>query len=104
MDPKLQAINTFQTRVRQMLLRHDKLLKENEELYAMAAKAEKEATELKDQLRQKDNELQTLRLAKMMQISDGDLATAKENVAKMIREVNKCIAMVKAQDTPIPNS
>ena len=33
-------------------------------------------------------------MAKMMTITDGDLEAAKARVQKMIREVNKCIAIM----------
>jgi hypothetical protein len=33
-------------------------------------------------------------MAKMMQITDGDLDNAKARVQKMIRNVNKCIAIL----------
>jgi hypothetical protein len=33
-------------------------------------------------------------MAKMMEISDGDLEGAKERLAKLIRDVNRCIALL----------
>jgi hypothetical protein len=33
-------------------------------------------------------------MAKMMEISDGDLQGAKDRLAKLIRDVNKCIAIL----------
>jgi hypothetical protein len=33
-------------------------------------------------------------MAKMMQITDGDLEDAKARVQKMIRNVNRCIAIL----------
>lgn len=95
----MDTINAFQTRVRQLMLHIDQLLKENEELYGMVAAAEKEAADLKAELRRKEEDLKALRLAKMMSISNGDLDTAKAIITAMIREVNKCMAIVKGQDT-----
>ena len=89
-----QIIATFQTRVRDLLLRFQQLKKENEDLYAMVAKNEEEMKALQAKLAQADNDYNTLKMAKMMEISDGDLETAKARVAKLIREVNKCIAIL----------
>jgi hypothetical protein len=33
-------------------------------------------------------------MAKMLEITDGDLEGAKARVSKMIREVNKCISLL----------
>jgi hypothetical protein len=33
-------------------------------------------------------------MAKMLEITDGDLETAQKRVAKLIREVNKCITLL----------
>jgi hypothetical protein len=33
-------------------------------------------------------------MAKMMEITDGDLESAKAKVSKMIRDVNKCISLL----------
>jgi hypothetical protein len=37
-------------------------------------------------------------MAKMLEITDGDLDSAKSRVAKMIRDVNKCIALLSDED------
>jgi hypothetical protein len=37
-------------------------------------------------------------MAKMIEITDGDLEDAKARVAKMIRDVNKCIALLSDED------
>ena len=36
-----------------------------------------------------------MKMARMMEITDGDLEGAKERVAKLIRDVNKCIDVLK---------
>ena len=94
MDSNETVITSFETRVRQLILRFQDLKKENQELYAMVGKAEQELKDLQAKLTQKDNDYNALKMAKMMTITDGDLETAKARVQKMIREVNKCIAIM----------
>jgi predicted nuclease with TOPRIM domain len=89
-----KALATFQTRVRQMILRFQEMKKENEELYSMVDKNEKEIKTLQEKLEQKNRDYQSLKMAKMMEISDGDLQGAKDRLAKLIRDVNKCIAIL----------
>ena len=94
MDSNEKVITNFETRVRQLILRFQDLKKENQELYAMVEKAEQEMKGLQAKLTQQENDYNALKMAKMMTITDGDLETAKARVQKMIREVNKCIAIL----------
>ena len=89
MNPNEKALATFETRVRQMILRFQELKKENADLYAMVEKNEQDIKALQAKLTQADNDYQSLKMAKMMEITDGDLESAKARVAKMIREMNK---------------
>ena len=94
MSSSEKTITTFETRVRQLILRFQELKKENEDLYAMVEKNEQDIKELRGKLTQADSDYNALKMAKMMTITDGDLAGAKAKVAKLIREVNKCIAIL----------
>ncbi len=90
-----QTLTTFETRVRQMILRFQELKKENNELYQMVGKNEQDIKALQGQLAQATNDYNALKMAKMIEITDGDLEGAKERVAKLIREVNKCISILQ---------
>lgn len=92
-----QTLATFQTRVRQMILSFKQLKKENEELYSMLDKSEKDIQVLRDKLNQQVNDYNSLKMAKMMEITDGDLESAKNRLSKLIRDVNKCIAILTEQ-------
>ena len=94
MSSSEQIIATFQTRVRDLILRLQQLKKENETLCATVEKNEQDIKDLQAKLTQADNDYQALKMAKMMEITDGDLDSDKARVAKLIREVNKCIAIL----------
>jgi predicted RNase H-like nuclease (RuvC/YqgF family) len=94
MTPSEKVLATFQTRVRQMILRFSELKKENTDLYAIVEEQEKHIKELESRLRQQENDYESLKMARMMEITDGDLEGAKERVARMIRDINKCIAVL----------
>jgi predicted nucleic acid-binding Zn-ribbon protein len=89
-----KTLTTFETRVRQMILRFQELKKENEELYDIVAKGEQDLKDLQAKLNQTENDYNALKMAKMMEITDGDLQGAKDRIARLIREVNKCIAVL----------
>ena len=94
MDPNEKTLTTFETRVRQMILRFQELKKENSVLHARLEKGEKEIQDLKSQLAQADSNYNSLKMAKMLEITDGDLESAKARLTKMIRDVNKCISLL----------
>lgn len=94
MTPNEKTVATFETRMRQMILRFQELKKENESLHAMISKNEQDIKQLQAQMEQGQNDYNSLKMAKMIEISDGDLNGAKERLSKLIRDVNKCIAIL----------
>lgn len=93
-----QIIATFQTRIRDLIQRFKELKKENQGLYEMVEKNEQDIKDLQAKLTQADHDYQSLKMAKTIEITDGDLEDAKARVAKMIRDVNKCIALLSDED------
>ncbi len=77
-----------------MILRFQELKKENQELYAMVDKGEQDIKELRSKLEQQQHDYNSLKMAKMIEITDGNLTDAKERLSKLIRDVNKCIAIL----------
>ena len=94
MDPNEKTLTTFETRIRQMILRFQELKKENSALHVQLQKDEQEIQNLKSKLAQADSNYNSLKMAKMLEITDGDLEGAKARVSKMIRDVNKCISLL----------
>lgn len=98
MTPNEKTIATFETRMRQMILRFQELKKENNDLYAQIEENEKQMETLRQQLDQKQKDYEALKMARMISITDGDLQGAKDRLAKLIREVNKCIGILSDEN------
>ena len=92
-----KTINTFATRVRQMILKFEDVKRENEELYAMVEERDAKIKELEDKLTQAKHDYDSLKMAKMMTISDSDMENTQKRIAKRIRDVNKCITLLSDQ-------
>ena len=92
-----KVLSAFEGRVRQLILRFQELKKENEELYQMVGKNEDEIKTLKEKLSRSEQDYNTLKMARMMEITDGDLQGAKDRLSKLIREVNKCINVLSGE-------
>lgn len=94
MNANEKILNTFAMRVRQMILQYEALKKENDELYALVDQREQEIKQLQGELSQAEADYNSLKMAKMLEVTDGDMETAQKRVAKLIRDVNKCITLL----------
>ena len=94
MNSNEKVLNTFATRVRQMILQYEALKTENDELYAFVEQREQEIKQLQEKLSQAEADYNSLKMAKMLEVTDGDMETAQKRVAKLIRDVNKCITLL----------
>lgn len=89
-----KTLKTFETRLRQMILRFQELKKENKDLCAEVENGKKEIAALKSRLEQQQYDYDSLKMARMIEITDGNLDGAKDRLSKLIRDVNKCIAIL----------
>lgn len=92
-----KTINTFATRVRQLILEFGKIKQENAELYEMVDERDAQIKALQEKLSQAEHDYNSLKMAKMMTISDADMEATQKRVAKLIRDVNKCITLLSNQ-------
>lgn len=98
MMPNEKTIATFETRLRQMIFRFQEMKRENEELWEQISKNEQDIKQLQAKLEQGQNDYNSLKMARMIEITDGDLDGAKDRLSKLIRDVNKCIAILSDEE------
>ena len=77
-----------------MSLKFEDIKHENAELYAMVDERDAKIKELQEKLTQAKHDYDSLKMAKMMTISDSDMETTQKRIAKLIRDVNKCITLL----------
>ena len=77
-----------------MLVKFEDIKHENAELYAMVDERDAKIKELQEKLTQAKHDYDSLKMAKMMTISDSDMETTQKRIAKLIRDVNKCITLL----------
>ena len=95
MDANEKILNTFATRIRQLILQYSSVKKENNDLYAIVTERDQEISKLQKQLAHAQFDYQSLKIARMIEVSDGDMEVAQKRVAKLIRDVNRCITLLK---------
>jgi len=89
-----KLLTTFTTRIRQMILQFKELKKENNDLQVKVDARDVEIKKLQEQLAQAQSDYNSLKMAKMIEISDGDMEEAQKRLSKLIRDVNKCITLL----------
>ena len=94
MEANEKTLTLFTTRIRQLILQFKDMKKENADLYAMVDERDASISELEAKLAQAQNDYNSLKMARMIEISDGDLEGAQKRLAKLIKDVNKCITLL----------
>lgn len=90
-----QILSLFQARLTQLLLRFRQLEMENADLRAKIDAKDRIVEKLQDDFARKCSDYDILKTAKVLSVSDTDIERTKERLASMIRDVNKCIAVLK---------
>ena len=93
-----KIINTFATRVRQLILQYEDVKKENEKLSAMLADRDNTIKEQEAAIGKLQQDYDSLKMVKMLQVTDGDIETARKRINRLIKDVNKCITLMSGEE------
>lgn len=91
-----KLVQTLETRVRQLILQYKDLKTENEALYEMVDERDAQIKLLKQETENLKASYANLKLAKMIEIGDNDMKDARSRLSKLVRDVDRCIALLKA--------
>lgn len=94
MESAEKRLNTFSTRVRQMIIQYQELKNENADLYTMVDERDAKIKQLEEQLEFAKKSYESLKLARMIEVSEADMESAKKRLSKLIRDVNKCLTLL----------
>lgn len=98
MDAKTENLNVFTTRVRQLMLSYKALKEENEVLRGKLHERDEEIAGLKELANRLQHDYDLLKVARMMQITDGDIEEARKRLNKLIKNVNRSITLLNGQE------
>ncbi|MCR4994846.1 MAG: hypothetical protein K6A32_05635 [Bacteroidales bacterium] len=90
-----KTIRLLETLTRQLILRFEQQKEENEELLNELVAKDNELRTLKQKCEDLEAEYKTLKMAKMLEVGDGDIAAARQRINHLVRDVDKCIALLK---------
>ena len=86
------ALRNFEARVRQLMSAYTEVLLQNRKLNCELAQCKQQLSEA--QIKQQAQQYEVLRTARMIEVSGDDVKASKARIAKLIREVDKCIALL----------
>jgi len=89
-----KILRVFETRVRHLLLKYKELEQENQTLHHKLKEKQQELSELLSQNIALKDSYDSLKIAKMIEVSGEDVQDAKKKLSKLIRDVDKCIALL----------
>lgn len=89
-----KSIEVFQTRVRQLMYEYEKVRNQRDELQNSIREKEDETRKLQEKVRQLQDACQSLKTAKMLEINEGDVEKSKKRIDSLIRQVDRCIALL----------
>ena len=89
-----EKLNLFTTRMRQLILRFKALKEENAMLVESAKDQDAKIRSLEGQLEQAHRDYESLKIARMIEVSGEDIEEAQKKIAKLIRDVSKCITLL----------
>ena len=73
-------------------------------LHLLLSSKEEEIGQLQSSIRSYERAYSNLKTARMLEVSDGDIRSAKLRITRLVREVNKCIRLLSAEMGDIGDS
>lgn len=89
-----KTIEIFQTRVRQLMYEYEKVRNQRDELQNNLREKEIEVSQQQEEIKRLQDVYQSLKTAKMLEINDGDVEKSKKRIDSLIRQVDRCIALL----------
>ena len=93
-----KILTLFTTRMRQLILQYKEVKDKNQELLNTLESKDREIAWLKKKLEQSQNDYNSLKMARLVEVTDGDIEKSKRRLSNLIREVNKCITMLGGKE------
>ncbi len=91
-DKKL--LSTFEARLRHLLYEYQQLKQRNEDLKAVIRKKDEIIEEMQSNYNNLNTKYANLKLAKIISINDSEAKDTKQRLSKLVREIDKCIALL----------
>ena len=92
-----EMVLRLETRTRQLLLRHKKLQQQMEQMQQRIQQREEEILNLQIKNEELENKYARLKMAKYIDMADDDVKDMRGRINRMVRDIDKCIAMLTTE-------
>lgn len=89
-----RQLSIFEARFRHFLYQYDLLKQKNETLRRELLQKEEDIKALEARCQQTETAYANLKAARIISINDNESRDAKQRLAKLVREIDKCIALL----------
>ena len=93
-DEEKKQLNNFETSLRHLIYLRDKLRRDYAELQQLLLDKEDDISKLRSEYDKLNQSYIDLKSAMTMSLDGGDVRQTKQRLSKIVREVDKCIAML----------
>jgi len=91
-----ELLNRLQTRVRQLILQDQKLQQRCAMLKQTVEARDEKIASLEQERKELSAQYANLKIAKAMELSEGDTRAAHRRLTNLVRQVDECIALLKS--------
>ena len=84
----------FKVKVKQIIAKHEAIKQEKKQLLGKIGELEDTISQIRTENLLLEQKYESLKLAKMMYASDDEAKDAKNRIQKLVREIDKCIALL----------
>ncbi len=93
-EEERRQLNTFEAHARHFLYLYDRLKQKNEELNRELRQKNEEIKALETRCQQAEADYANLKAARIISINDDESRDTKQRLARLVREIDKCIALL----------
>lgn len=89
-----ELVNGFETRLRKLISEYKSLQEQNETLLLELNRKQNDLMQAHQEILELRKDYDHLRTARNLSVTDEDRLASKERINKMVREIDKCIALL----------
>lgn len=93
-DSEKNLLVELRANIKKLIARHEELSQEKHQLTDKIGELESVVQQLRQENRELEQKYENLKLAKLLSASDDDQKDAKNRIQKLVREIDKCIALL----------
>jgi len=93
-DLEKNLLTDFKLKVLQMMAKHDMLRQEKDQLLRKIGTLEQTIEQLNERYVVLEHKYENVKMAKMLIATEDDNKNAKNKIQKLVREIDKCIALL----------